>query len=368
MIKTFYRAPFDSFSYQIWQEFTNQLTVDFESYYEHITAAQGAIPYLCKKNRFSKSLIVLAIKDYWLKRGSRVNNDADVYFIDCVRQNPNKTFVLLHSLENLHKVFDEPNLHMICWGGDITNQIYRYQALESALDKDLDNAVNFIALNRNLRNHRVASVSLLHALELQQYGKVTFLGHSGLMPATIDKIWPNPPAVFEQGYSMVRPMHTLVTESPEIYPYENCDNIRNFETKLRQYYRRALVEIVSETCFDQTCFNITEKTLHTFLTGMIPIWLSSAGTVQFLRDVGFDVYDDFVDHSYDLETDNYQRVYRAIVDNIELLRNFECVQSFWLANQHRIKHNEHRVRTIDQWYLSRAKLKFAKILPKINGV
>jgi hypothetical protein len=44
---------------------------------------------------------------------------------------------------------------------------------------------------------------------------------------------------------------------------------------------------------------ITEKSLKAFLYRQIPIFWAVPGTVQLLRDIGFDVYDDIIDHSYD---------------------------------------------------------------------
>jgi len=44
---------------------------------------------------------------------------------------------------------------------------------------------------------------------------------------------------------------------------------------------------------------ITEKSFKAFLYRQIPIFWAVPGTVQLLRDMGFDVYDDIIDHSYD---------------------------------------------------------------------
>ena len=53
---------------------------------------------------------------------------------------------------------------------------------------------------------------------------------------------------------------------------------------------------------------LTEKTAHCFYGCNFPIILSGAGAVAHLRQLGLDVFDDIVDHSYDLEPDPVHRI------------------------------------------------------------
>lgn len=53
---------------------------------------------------------------------------------------------------------------------------------------------------------------------------------------------------------------------------------------------------------------ITEKSFKAFAMLQIPIWLAVPGLVECVRNLGFDVFDDVVDHSYDLVTDQQQRM------------------------------------------------------------
>lgn len=53
---------------------------------------------------------------------------------------------------------------------------------------------------------------------------------------------------------------------------------------------------------------VSEKTFKCFAWRQFPIWISVPGTVQAVRDMGFDVFDDHLDHSYDLECDQDRRV------------------------------------------------------------
>jgi hypothetical protein len=53
---------------------------------------------------------------------------------------------------------------------------------------------------------------------------------------------------------------------------------------------------------------LTEKTVKAFAIGQIPLILGPLGQVKMTRDLGFDLFDDIVDHSYDLVVDPYDRI------------------------------------------------------------
>lgn len=61
---------------------------------------------------------------------------------------------------------------------------------------------------------------------------------------------------------------------------------------------------------------ITEKTIKAFRLLQLPIWAAVPGQVQITRDLGFDVYDDIIDHGYDHETDPSSRV-QLVVDQLQ---------------------------------------------------
>jgi hypothetical protein len=80
----------------------------------------------------------------------------------------------------------------------------------------------------------------------------------------------------------------------------------------------ALFNIVTETAFepehtDQPLIyhhrpGMTEKSYKCFALWQIPIWLAPYRAVACYRQLGFDVFDDVVDHSYDLELDPVERI------------------------------------------------------------
>ena len=86
---------------------------------------------------------------------------------------------------------------------------------------------------------------------------------------------------------------------------------------------------------------LTEKSEKCFLLEHLPLWVAPPGQVKLARQWGFDVFDDLVDHAYDIEADPYLRI-KMVADqlqricgmNINDLRNFkELNRSRFQANR-----------------------------------
>jgi hypothetical protein len=61
---------------------------------------------------------------------------------------------------------------------------------------------------------------------------------------------------------------------------------------------------------------MTEKSYKCFSLYQIPVWLAPYRAVECYRKLGFDVFDDIVDHGYDLEPDPQKRI-AMVADQIE---------------------------------------------------
>ena len=77
-----------------------------------------------------------------------------------------------------------------------------------------------------------------------------------------------------------------------------CENLPNF-TSLSYVYQSAPVNIVTETQYDPPVGIITEKTQMAIAAQQIPIIIGYRGIVAHCRRMGFDMFDDVVDTSYD---------------------------------------------------------------------
>ena len=80
----------------------------------------------------------------------------------------------------------------------------------------------------------------------------------------------------------------------------------------RQDYANTDVEIVLETLFDDDRIQLTEKTLRPIAAAQPFVLASTAGSLQYLRDYGFETYGELWSESYDDIQDPQQRL-QAIV-------------------------------------------------------
>lgn len=101
---------------------------------------------------------------------------------------------------------------------------------------------------------------------------------------------------------------------------------KNFTTTLEQAIADSKISLVIETdCHDQHEIFLTEKTFRALLMPR-PCFLFvpgyKTGVVKYLRRLGFDMYDDIIDHSYDNEE---HPVYR-LTNILEQIENFRCFE------------------------------------------
>jgi len=83
-------------------------------------------------------------------------------------------------------------------------------------------------------------------------------------------------------------------------------------------YTDSYLHLIVETCVT-TGFFVTEKTWQPIACGQLFLVWGSAGTISHLRDMGVDVFDDFIDHKYyDAEQDALTRLNRihTVLDSL----------------------------------------------------
>jgi hypothetical protein len=116
-------------------------------------------------------------------------------------------------------------------------------------------------------------------------------------------------------------------------------NERNF-ILLSWLYFRTRVNVVTETIYTGDVGIISEKSLYAFLAGQIPIVIGHRGIVKQCQDLGFDMFDDIVDTSYD-DLPDHERWLAALQLNRSLLidpphpkiiRDRLDVQRAWVLN------------------------------------
>jgi hypothetical protein len=119
-----------------------------------------------------------------------------------------------------------------------------------------------------------------------------------------------------------------------------CKNEENFRISFWQHdaYVNSYVNIVTEHDFESKF--LSEKSIKPFLTEQIAIFVAGPSTVQLLRELGIDTFDDVIDHNYyDTELDPSIRI-----DKIHELLNKMSTwnwEEIYAQTEHRRKANRH---------------------------
>jgi len=385
----------DTFTFPMFESLISRLDCDYTAYYTWSCPPKKLEVFLTTTDFSKNKNVIIGIKDlldmwldynYWedsAQAGARLIDRTAGKF-------PNTNFVICTSVENLHKEkFNNKNIQIIYWGGDLVNQLDHYKNCKPVLDKNLNSDKHFICLNRNSRDHRIVLLSYLFGLGYDKFGKITFIGtpeswvcntpndDTNTSDKFMDKIcWrfdesQSLPDITEKilnGFAnIIHPSNGQLAEDDYlIYKTEENDNLYNFETKLRDYYKNSVVELVTESSFSSPGFLLTEKTMHSIYGCNFPIIFSGAGAIDHLRSVGLDMFDDIVDHSYDKIQNPFDRLITAVNSNKKLLTDSVYAKQKWQQAKSRFESNVNVVNTqLLPWYLERAESAFKKINWKI---
>jgi len=132
----------------------------------------------------------------------------------------------------------------------------------------------------------------------------------------------------------------VVSANELIYRNQHCNNADVYESFVKQdLFESSCISLITEPVLLEQESVITEKTIMAIYGGTLPVWVGGWRQADVMRDFGFDVFDDVVDHSYQEYTDPVERCFLALEQNLDLLRDFDRANNFLSDNQHRLQHN-----------------------------
>lgn len=329
---------------------------DCESYYVWCCVADDAF----FDTQFTHSNVVLALKDLPYDIGDGENLSPRI--IRLLEKNKSANIIVITSMENIQERFARfKNVKVVRMGGDWLNQIQFYEKSVPIREKDFSNSSPIVSFNRSERAHRTVLLSYVYGLGLG--GKFTYLTDDikqydnflDLVPLDLALISDDQRTNIIEGYLKLRKVPQI--EQHDIY-VASC--IENFDNNIRHRVNDTFLEIVNETTYSSESFLLTEKTMHSFLSFHFPIIISNPGVVKFLRSMGFDMFDDIIDHSYDDVQDVAQRIVCAVDSNIALLTNAEDLKQKWKECLPRFERNWHFISSgnFAKWYTERMRQEF----------
>ena len=122
--------------------------------------------------------------------------------------------------------------------------------------------------------------------------------------------------------------------------YRHITNSENYQQFLQKnVFEPSCISLITEPAFYERETIITEKTIMAIYGGTVPIWVGGWRIADYMRSMGFDTFDDVVDHSYQALTDPLDRCYRAVELNLHLLQDHDRVQDIVAQSQARLQHN-----------------------------
>lgn len=235
-----------------------------------------------------------------------------------------------------------------------------YSFLNETSDNRLDNnnqifseSNGFMSLNNSCRLHRVfllfelvrRGVSLDNCSFLFSTG-----GHSGskfnkdVYRDSVNKLYDK---------QIINPFAVILLNSIELP--KNLDyNLNEYSfinNQINELYK-PILNLVTENVMgmtdgDESPFGLitfTEKIIKPFLAKQIPLFIALPGLQNELRKLGFDLFDDLINTSYELEKSPTQRI-EMIVDELERLIELDLVK-FKNQNQKRFDSNYNLLETL----------------------
>lgn len=109
---------------------------------------------------------------------------------------------------------------------------------------------------------------------------------------------------------------------------------------LENMFSKSVISLITESLSFHKGSMFTEKTGYAILGRTFPIWIGGYGQASEFRKMGFDVFDDLIDHSYEYCETLIERCYYAFQRNIRMLQDFEYSAKLRTQNMHRLIKNQ----------------------------
>jgi hypothetical protein len=264
---------------------------------------------------------------------------------------PEFEFTVIHSCLNIPDTVS--NITFVCQGPGMFLDGDNYLYLKPQAEKSFAESYFWISLNGNRRVHRYLTSMFLLGSNVEDYGLLrldpteilsndsweSYLSwwQYNERPEILD-VEPFYP-VLKKGFYKIKNLHGFESR---IYSSTSTpiDNSENFDQYLRKLYSNTAVEIVNETVwFPDPGGVLSEKYLNSVYGFNFPIIISVRNTVSYLRELGFDMFDDIIDHSYDSIASPTVRLVSALNSNLHLLRDRQLAVNAWKQCQSRMHKN-----------------------------
>ena len=294
------------------------------------------------------------------------------------KKHPDKKFILMCELYNTELEVTATNLHVV-YVGDQSTRDHKNRVLHQLYNpvKNKKPAKNWIMLNNNPSTHRMSALSYVMGNGLERFGDITMSTHfqervGGFKEFGDMMYWELNASnaqlkLLSNGFNKIKQWKATNNEVSRTVAAQTMDHVGNFNNFLFNRYKDCFVEIIAETTFNEMPIAVTEKTLNSVYGFNFPIFMSNPWTVSYLRNLGFDMFDDVIDHTYDKIQNPTERLFAVFDNNMELLTQTDSMYKVWDDHKTRFSDNLNFARTkmIDV-HRERAFQQLHKIIDKLQ--
>jgi len=351
-------SPNDHFFYGLFKECLKIIPNDSDVFYIWANPLDKFESMINPIKISSKNVFIFVpddLTDRSFLYGSQKKSWAARIFSNLANKHPNSNITVICDVANLDRELDDiPNIKVIaCEFMCLLEE--EYKKIDPVLDKNFDCQKSSVGLFGSPIRSRIALMSYLYHLGLDSNVEIItgkniseFLTRSTSFMKSNNWLFDETheqsikPALIA-GYGKLRAQQKDSLGFGVSQP--TVDLCENLDKPLRQIYRNSFVELVAETYYEEPCWMLTEKTLHSIYGCNFLIWASSTGTVSHARDLGFDVFDDVVNHDYDKIKNPIDRLVALVDLNHRLLSDADYAKIIWKQNQHRFNNNVMHMKT-----------------------
>jgi hypothetical protein len=268
--------------------------------------------YLSNNLDYLTSSDVLAYHSKWQLRATTVSFSA-------LYGNQHDLTLLLHSEKNsyqLDKFIQNGFVPVYYWShAVIAHDWFRYAKLDPTLTFDVKKIQkDFLIYNRawsGTREYRLFFAQLLVEHNLIDCSNVNF----SMLDNNTD---------YRQHQFANKNLQISNVELHKYFKSNTADSAASADYN-NEDYSNAGIEIVLETLFDDTRWHLTEKSLRPIACGKPFMLAATPGSLQYLRNHGFETFLGLIDESYDLIADPHLRL-QAIVKEMQRISQLSLTE------------------------------------------
>jgi hypothetical protein len=114
----------------------------------------------------------------------------------------------------------------------------------------------------------------------------------------------------------------------------------NWALGLKPMFEGSAVSLITESTSYDPSMVFTEKTLYATIGLTFPIWVGGYHQAQNWQKLGFDTFNDVIDHSYQHYDTLIERCYYAIKNNLKILQDVEYASQLRNTHMARLQAND----------------------------